>query len=189
MSDFKAHEALEQAQERSEHAHGNPTVAIAAAILAVMAALATMLTHSRATTGLVQKNEAILVQSKSTSQFNYYEAKRIKYYVYNALLEAGLGDAKTRPILTANAKREAREAAPILKKAQALQDEATGHEEHAEKALQAYEVLEVAVTLFEVSIVFVSISALTRNQALVFVAGGSSVVGVIFLVLGLLRHL
>ena len=45
------------------------------------------------------------------------------------------------------------------------------------------------VTLFEVSIVFVSISALAGSRNLLFIAGGTSAIGVIFLVIGFLHHL
>lgn len=187
MSDFSVHHALEEAHERSEHARGNPTVAIAAAILAVLAALATMLAHNRSTSGLVEKNQAILSQARSSDQYNYYESTRIKAHLYEALNDAGLGNSKQRAKLKKTAVREERKAKPILARADALEKEARGHEDHSELALKAYETFEIAVTLFEVAIVLVSISALSASRSLLMIAGASSAIGVLFLAMGLLH--
>ncbi|MFN2529477.1 MAG: DUF4337 domain-containing protein [Candidatus Baltobacteraceae bacterium] len=187
MSDFSAHHALEEAQERSEH-KGNPTVAIAAALLAVLAAVATMFAHSRSTTALVQKNEAILSQASSSDKYNYYEAKSIKEHLYQALLDAKIGDPSARISLQRTATRQAAEKKPILQQARELEKETEQHQRHAELALRAYETFEIAVTLFEVSIVFVSISALAGSRALIWIAGLSSMVGVYFLIAGFLQH-
>lgn len=187
MSDFSAHHALEEAQERSEH-KGNPTVAIAAALLAVLAAVATMFAHSRSTTALIQKNEAILAQANSSNKYNYYEAKSIKEHLYQALLDAKIGDPSARAALQRTASREAQEKKPILGQARELEKETEQHQTHAELALRAYETFEIAVTLFEVSIVFVSISALAGSRALIWIAAVSSVVGVYFLIMGFLQH-
>lgn len=188
MSDFSAHRAIEEAGERAEHGRSNPTVAITAAIFAVLAALATMLAHSRSTTALAEKNEAILAQARATDAYNYYESKRIKYHLYSALHDAGLGDPAAHKQLESEAVREQRGAVPILTKAQGLETKATTLQESSELALHAYETLEIAVTLFEVSIVLISISALAQTRPLIFVSMGSAAVGFIFLIKGLFAH-
>lgn len=187
MSDFSAHQALEEAQARSERT-GNPTVAITAALLAVLAALATMFAHSRSTTGLVEKNEAILSQSAASNKWNYFEAKSIKEHVYQALLDAKAGDPASRASLGRTVEREKREAAVPFAQAQAFESQTEKHQMHAELALKAYETFEIAVTLFEVSIVFVSISALAGSRALIWIAGVSSLAGLYFLILGFAQH-
>ena len=185
MSDFSVHKTLEEVHERGEHAKNNPTVAIAAAVLAVLAALATMLALNRSTLGLVEKNQTILSQARASDTYNYYEATKIKAHLYEALHEAGLGDPKEHARLQAEGAREERKSAPLLLKAQTLETQSSKHEEHSEVALKAYETFEVAVTLFEVSIVFVSISALAASRTLLWIAGVSSIIGVIFLAMGL----
>ena len=187
MSDFSAHHALEEAQERSE-TKGNPTIAIAAAILAVLAAFATLFAHSRSTTALVQKNEAILTQAAASNNWNFFEAKSIKQHVYQAFLDAKVGDAKSRALLKQTVDREKRESVQPFNLARHLDAQTEGHQTHAELALKAYETFEIAVTLFEVSIVFVSISALAGSRALIWIAGISSVAGVYFLIMGFLQH-
>jgi len=189
MADFHAHKALEEAHERDEHARSNRTVVILAAIFAVLAAIATLLAHGRSVTALVTKDEAILAQSRASDAYNYYESKRIKYHLYQALATAGVGAAGAHQRLAAVAAKEENAAKPILKTAQRFESEAAGWEEHSERALRAFERLEAAVTLLEVSIVFVSISALVRNRALHWVAGFIAAVGCVFLIIGVLYHL
>lgn len=188
MSDFNVHRALEEAHERGEHAQSRPAIAIAAAVLAVLAAVATMLSHNRSTIGLSQKNEAILTLSRSADQYNYYEAKSIKQHLYQALLDAGTANPKSRQLLQSTADREKKESLPILAHAKSLEAQTAEHERHAELALKAYETFEIAVTLFEVSIVFVSISALAATRALLLTAGGSTLLGAVFLVMGFVQH-
>ena len=53
--------------------------------------------------------------------------------------------------------------------------------------MKAYEKFEVATTLFEVSIVLVSITALMRTRAMLFVAAGATLVGIVFFGLGFLH--
>ena len=188
MSDFSPHHALEEAQERSEH-KSNPTVAIAAALLAVLAAIATLFAHSRSTTALVEKNEAILAQAQATNNWNYFEAKSIKQHVYQALLDAHLAGKAAQPALTAVVEREQNESKLPLGLAKHFDSQTEGHQRHAELALKAYETFEIAVTLFEVSIVFVSISALAGSRALIWIAGAISFGGLYFLITGLAQHL
>ena len=188
MSDFSAHKALEEAEERGEHGH-HPWISIAAALFAVLAAVATMLAHSRSTTALVEKNTVILDQAKASDSWNQYESKRIKYYVYQAWIDVRFGDAATQKRLVAVAKREKH--AALDPKARALKFEELSEQagERAERALKAYETLEIAVTLFEISIVFISISAVTKNRMLVYLAGAAAAGGAVFLIQGILYHL
>ncbi|MBV8727396.1 MAG: DUF4337 family protein [Candidatus Eremiobacteraeota bacterium] len=188
MSDFHAHKAIEEAHERDEHAHSNRMVAILAASFAVLAAIATLLAHGRSVTALVDKDEAILAQSKAADAYNYYESKRIKFHLYQAFVAVNLGTAPAHQKLQAIATKEQNDAKPILKNAQHYERDATDAEEHSERALRAFERLEAAVTLLEVSIVFVSISALVRSQMLLIIAGGVAAIGCIFLILGVLYH-
>jgi len=74
MNDFSAAKALEESHERHEHIvrGGNKIVPIAAAVLAVFAAIASLVAHHNSTSALAVKNEAILAESKSSSQYAYY---------------------------------------------------------------------------------------------------------------------
>ncbi|MBV9277400.1 MAG: DUF4337 family protein [Candidatus Eremiobacteraeota bacterium] len=189
MADFHPHKAIEEARERSEHAQNNRLVAILAATFAVLAAIATLLAHGRSVTALIDKDEAILAQSKAVDAYNYYESKRIKYHLYQAFVTVGIGNPGAHQRLAAIATKEQNDAKPILSNARQFETAAAGAEEHSERALRAFERLEAAVTLLEVSIVFVSISALIRNQALLMVSGVIAATGFVFLIFGVLYHL
>ena len=170
---FSAHKALEESAERQEHAsHGETLFAISAAVIAVLAALATMLAGHYSVGALSTKNEAILQMSRAADAYSYYESKRIKYHIYSALVAADVAkDAKGTAQLKAVAATEEKEAVPVLKQAQKLEEESNRNQDDAERRLTTYEMLEVTTTLFEVAIVFVSISALTRTRFLLYMSG------------------
>ncbi len=189
--DFNAHKALEDAERRHEHAAQAERrwIPMAAAVVAVFAALATLFSNQRSTVALIAKNEAILAQTKASDQYNYFEAKRIKYHMYAAFADAHItssvvGERHLRSV----AQKEEREAKPILDTARKLERDSIADQERSERALRAHEVLEVAVTLFEVSIVFVSISALTTSRLLAYVAAASTTIGMVFFFIGLVVH-
>src|SRR5215469_7406882 len=71
-------EIKEKIEQVSEHAGWNKYLAITTAILAVFAAIASLLSGSYANNALLQKNDAVLNQSKASDQWNYYQAKGIK---------------------------------------------------------------------------------------------------------------
>ena len=189
MPEFNAGRALEEAKERSERvAEGGILIPIAAAIVAVLAALATLFANHNSIGGLSEKNEAILHQTKATDQYAYYEASRIKVHVYQALLGSGVVTAaQNKSSMDSTVARESGKANKILKVAREEELEATDHLQNSEFYMRAYEKFEVATTLFEVSIVLVSITALTRTRGLFYVATGATLVGLVFFGLGFMR--
>jgi hypothetical protein len=186
MGEFNAAHAMAEVKERGEQlAEGEKLVPILAAIIAVFAALATLFANHSSITGLATKNEAILAMSKASDQFNYYESKRIKVQLNQALISAGLvtngqGMNKMKALMS----KEDSQAKGILKDAQALQKESDDRYARSEQFMQSYEKYEVAATLFEVSIVLVSITALMRTKALLYVAGTATLFGIAFFVQG-----
>lgn len=190
MPEFNAAHALDDAKENAERlAHGEKLVPVLAAIIAVCAALATLFANHSSISGLSTKNEAILAMNKATDQFNYYESKRIKVQLNQALINAGVvkdGTGLTK--MQALMKKEDGQAATILQNAQSLQKQSDDQYERAERFMQSYEKFEVSATLFEVSIVLVSVTALMRTKALLLVAGGATLVGVLFFAQGWMIH-
>ena len=65
-----------------EFRSGNKLVSLAAAIIAVLAALGTLFSHHRSIAALSAKNQAILTQARATDTYNAYEAKQIRYNIY-----------------------------------------------------------------------------------------------------------
>src|SRR5580704_18987508 len=65
--------------ENTEKAHetGQRGIGLSMAIFAVLLAVATMLSHRAHT-------EEVLLETQATDQWNYYQAKNIRYHVYEA---------------------------------------------------------------------------------------------------------
>lgn len=166
----------------------NRIVSLAAAILAVLAALATLFAHHRSISALSVKNQAILAQARATDAYNSYEAKQIRYNIYQALLASRIvTNAESRERLTSVAERESTTSRSVLEKARRLEVESAENDEHSENFLKAYERLQFAATAFQIAIVFVSISALAGARFLLPAGFLLSGLGLVLFVTGLLQ--
>ena len=183
VDDFSAHKSAEEAHERVHHAEGPRWIPIAASVLAVLAALANLLSNQRSTEALVAKNDAILATTQASDQYNFYQAHRLRETVYQAAIDAHAGAAPSA-LRTVAAHERAREPA-ILRTAKTLEARAAAESARSESALNSHETLEIAVTLFDVAIVLVSISALVGSRLLPIVASTASVVAIFFFLRGL----
>lgn len=173
---------------RVETATGNRPVSLAAAIIAVLAALGTLFSHHRSISALSAKNQAILTQARATDIYNAYEAKQIRYNIYRALLASDLiRSADVRARVEAVAESERTSSPAVLEKAKALESQAARDDEHSESILKSYEILQFATTMFEISIVLVSISALAGARLFLPLGCGLSGFGLVLFVIGLLQ--
>lgn len=181
------HQAFQEATERAESIarRRGLLVPFAAAIIAVLASLGTLFSHHRSISALAFKNEAILTQSKASDQFAYYQAKRIKFTIYSALVSAGVPkDAAAAKALKNVADHEATTSLAVLSSAQALEKQAIEDQERSEGTLKSFETLEIGTTLFDIAIVFVSISALSQTRPLLYLGCAMSVVGIAYTAIG-----
>lgn len=187
MSEHPA-KSFEEAQERHEHAHGGPRwVPIAAAVLAVLAAIASYFGNLRSTQALFAKNEAIVATTHASDTFAQYQAGRIKYYVAQTALDQGVGPGGSAKKLAATVAAEKGKGPPLLEKAKKFDEEAAHQNERSEHLLGEHETIEVAATLFEVAIVLVSITALVGSRLLPVVAGVAALLGMGFFIAGLTK--
>ncbi len=194
LGDFDAHKSIEEATERHErlaHEHGGPkgpharVVPIAAALLAVIAAIASLRANKSATEALQLKNEAILLRTEASDSYNFYESRSIKEHIYRASADANPAlAAAARAKLLDVSTHERIEKGPILEKARAQEAEARRASERSERASHAHEILEGGVTLFEVAIAVVSISALTSSTFLIYFGALAALGGLGLLVYG-----
>jgi Domain of unknown function (DUF4337) len=190
MAEFNAAHVLHEVDERVEQLEtGGKFVPLTTAIIAVFAALATLFSNHSSVLGLQARTQAGITQTKASDQYNYYESKRIKAEMNQALMQSGLvKDQAALKVLRQRTAQVNNEAAAILKKAQAEEAQSEDELLQAERKMASYESHEVAATLFEVSIVLVSITALmSRFRALLYVALGFTFLGIAFFVNGLLR--
>ena len=85
------------------------------------------------------------------------------------------------------ADRERGTSASLLAKAQALEADSERDDAHSDEVLKSYELLQLATTFFDISVVLVSISTLVRGRGLLAVGGALSIVGVVTLLIGYFR--
>jgi Domain of unknown function (DUF4337) len=145
-------------------------VALSTAILAVLAAIAGLLSGKHA-------NEAMMSQIEAADQWNYYQAKGIKAAVLDAKMS--LGGTPTEED-RGKAERYQDEQKEIQKDANEKQAEAKSN-------FHQHEVFARSVTMFQIAIAIAAISALTRKRTFWIVGLFFGVAGCVFLALGF-RH-
>jgi hypothetical protein len=146
-------------------------VALSTAILAVLAAIAGLLSGKNA-------NEAMMSQIEAANQWNYYQAKSIKAAVLDTKMSlAPAVDEKDQ----AKAARYEEEQTEIRKEAEA-------HSIEAKTNFHRHEVYARGVTMFQIAIAVAAISALTRRRRFWVVGLVFGAVGCVFLGLGLISH-
>jgi len=190
VPDVPAHQTFEEASELSGHGthhakHGARWVPIVAAVLAVLTAICTLFTAQRSTESLVDKNEAILQTTRASDAYNEYEARSIKQHIYESLVAAGI--ARDPAAIERIAKHERAAAIPVFAKAQLADQLAAEANARAARFRTQYVTMEIGITLLDISIVLVSISALVTTPVLTIVAGTAAGVGLLTCAIGFFR--
>jgi hypothetical protein len=188
MGEFSAAHALRESGDRQQQiTSGEKLVPVLTAIIAVLAAIATLFAHHSSIVGLANKNEAILLQTKAADQYNYYESKRIKVQLNQALIDSGIvPNGPGRKKMDQRMTKENADANSILAKAVSFETQSADVMARSKSYMGSYENYQVSATLFEVAVVITSISALMRTKVLLLVSGVVSLVGLGFGFVGLL---
>jgi len=173
----KAEVPLEHLQEQVHHKaeHSGETwiswVALSTAILAVLAAIAGLLSGQHA-------NEAMMNQIESSDQWNYYQAKSIRASVLDAKISlSGV------PNESDQSKRDRYE-----KEQEQIKSEAERKEAAAKSNFHKHEVFARGVTMFQIAIAIAAISALTNRRHFWMVSLLFGIVGCVFLVLAVVAR-
>lgn len=146
-------------------------VALSTAILAVLAAIAGLLSGKHA-------NEAMMSQIEASDQWSYYQAKSIKASVLDAKISlAAAPDEKDR----AKAVRYEEEQSEIKK-------DAEQKESAAKMNFHRHEIYARSVTMFQIAIAIAAISALTKKRQFWVVSLLFGAAGCTFLVLAAIAH-
>jgi hypothetical protein len=158
----KLHEAI---HEKLEHEGGAllRTIAVTTALLAALAAIASLRAGATVNEALLAKTEATRLQAQASDQWAYYQAKGVKAAVAEGA--AAAFEAAGRPSPPAYAERQRKYAAEqeeIKHEADRLEKERDAREAEAVGLLHAHERHSVAVALFQVSIALGAVAALTR---------------------------
>jgi uncharacterized protein DUF4337 len=158
----------EKVHESAEHSGATwiSWVALSTAILAVLAAIAGLLSGQHA-------NEAMMNQIESSDQWNYYQAKSIKASVLDAKMS--LAGAPNESDQSTRDRYE--------KEQEQIKSEAERKEAAAKSNFHKHEVFARGVTMFQIAIAIAAISALTRRRKFWIVSLIFGGVGCVFLIL------
>ena len=141
-------------------------VALSTAILAVLAAIASLLSGEHA-------NEAMMNQIEASSQWSYYQAKSIKSSVVD--VKMALSSVPDEQDQSKRARYE--------KEQEEIKSEAERKQAAAKSNFHKHEVFARAVTMFQIAIAIAAISALTKKRRFWLVSLVFGGLGCAFLVL------
>ena len=191
-------EQLEESREHAEHAaHGHGKeggheekragwilqLSLSTAIIAVLAAIASLQSGGTEGHGLLEKNEAIMTQSEVSDTWAHYQAKSLKQAIYETQLET-----VENPELKAKFKDKVaayeKDKEEISEKANELTEERKKHDEASETFHERHEHFALAVTIFQVAIALSAIAALTKLKPMWFLSMLVAAGGVYFFLQG-----
>jgi len=150
--------------ERSEHALLRHVPLVAAA-LAVLAGLSSLLSARTGEAMLASRTEAVLAQSLATDAWNEYQADSLKAHLNESLGVVATTAAIRRSLLGDATKYRSRQG-PLRVKAMASERQRDADMERSEVLEHRKQLFDIAVALFEISIVLTSVAAMVRKQSL-----------------------
>jgi hypothetical protein len=184
-------EWVERAAEEHHHGHAHGDAhepgakppdhtasAITAAVLAVLAAIGSLLSGHAA-------NQAILIQTKATDSWAYYQAKSTKGHLYEVASElvTALSPAQGGTAGTAH-EHFRKESQRYEKEKEELQAEAKALEHESQHEFHKHHRFALGVAIFQVGIVLASVSILVKFKPLYVMSVTAGVVGLVCVGLG-----
>ena len=181
------HEAIHEELER-EGGTLLKTIALTTALLAALAALASLQAGGTVNEALALKTAATRLQAEASDQWAYYQAKGIKAAVQEGVRASWEAAGKEAPAgLAEKVARYEKEQEAIKDKATELEKERDAKEAESEHLMHRHHKYALAVALFQVSIALGAVAALTRFK-LVWVASLALGVGGLASLATLLGH-
>ncbi|MBI3604960.1 MAG: DUF4337 domain-containing protein [Nitrospirae bacterium] len=196
MSEFteqqfeKLEETIHELEEdRKEHSREERQlawikyVALTTALIAVLAAIATLQSNIHTNEALLSKNSSILSQARASDQWAYYQAKGIKGIVYESqnemLQELKKGSGLTQKY-EEKVKKYKEEQAEIKARAEELEKQAEENSKRSAENMEHHHGFALSEVLFQVSIALSSVAAMTRRKELWFLGLVLSGVGFMY---------
>ena len=179
----KLHEAIHEELEKEGGAFLRG-VALTTALLAALAAIASLQAGATVNEALALKSEVTRLQAEASDQWAFYQAKGIKAAVQQASASAWKAQGRTPPPeFDAEARRYADEQKTIRAEAERLEHERDARSREADELMHRHHSFAFAVALFQVAIALGAVAALSRVRPMWIV---SLLVGLAGLAVGLL---
>ena len=185
-------ESVDSSVERALEAEREKTgwtvyLSLSTAIIAVFAAIAALESGANSNDAILEKNDAVLKQSKASDEWALYQAKGTRAAIAAGEVEFA---AATNPTLSRKFAEESQrlkaEQAPFELKARSLEEEVETHNARAERLLERHHRFAISVTLFQIAVALCAIAALVKNKRLWLVALSAGAVGLVLFALGFL---
>src|SRR6266545_514631 len=174
----KLHEAIEEQLEKQGGGFIRK-IALTTALLAALAALASL--EAGATV-----NEALVLESEASDQWAYYQAKGVKASIAeSAAATFAAAGKEAPPAYEERRRRYAEEQDAIQEKAKEKERERDAKERAAGQLLHVHHRYAAAVAFFQVSIALGAVAALTRIRLVWLASMAIGVAGIVFAVLAL----
>ncbi len=158
------HEAIHEELER-EGGNFLRRIALTTAVLAALAALASLRAGGTVNEALRLETAATRLQAQASDQWAYYQAKGVKGAVAEATRAAWLAAGKEPPGEHAEKRgRYAEEQVEIKGEAEGLERERDEKAREAEHLMHLHHRYAYAVAFFQVAIALGAVAALTRNR-------------------------
>src|SRR2546427_8498014 len=180
-------EKLEQSMEgAAEHrARWIVYLSFSTALIAVLAAIAALESGTYSNEALLEKNEALLAQTKASDQWAYYQAKSVKGTIYASQAAAAqASNSELAARAQKEAERYAKEEEEISKAAKELEKEVKEDSERSTESMEHHHRFAYAVTMFQISIALAAVAALSRQKSVWFAGLVVAVMGFVYFVDG-----
>jgi len=156
-------------------------LAFSTALVAVVAAIASLQSGDFANRALIEKNQAVLLQTRAADEWSHYQAKSIK---------AHLAEFEYRQTHDEEARKRfagyESELGDIKARAEKLERSVESANEEASRLFERHHHVALSVTTFQIAIALSALSALLKRKSFWILSIGLSVVGAGLLAAGLL---
>jgi hypothetical protein len=163
-------------------------ISLTTALLAALAAIASLKAGATVNEALVLKTDATRLQAQASDQWAYYQAKGIKSAVTESAINTWEAAGKSAPPrLAAESTRYLAQQDSISRKATELEHQRDEKSREAELLLSQHQIYAPAVALLQIAIALGAIAALTGSRFVWFGSIGLGLVAAILLAIPVLR--
>jgi len=172
-------ETNEQVEQAHHHGIGwTKFLALTTALVAVLAAIASLHAGKLETMTLLAKNDAILNQTKASDQWSYYQAKGVKKTIFEFL-----GEQSHDNTVESKVKRYEDEQTAIKAKAEEYEKQAQELNKHADEMFEQHHKGALAVTFYQIAIAMAAMAALLTRKSFWLASLAFSAVGLVYFII------
>ncbi|WP_075792246.1 DUF4337 domain-containing protein [Massilia putida] len=152
-------------------------IALMTAVLSTVGAIVNYASGNAQTEALVLKNESILLQSRASDQWAYYQSKSTKSHIADGVAALAT-DPEVRRRFTAERDLEDKERLQVQREAKQLESASQRLARESDAKLRPHEHLALALGFLQIGIALAAITVLTRRRWLLWGAAGAALVGI-----------